>query len=225
MAHSKRRGEAGGNCRSRFQRDKPRGSDSSKDARSRPAASRTYTLLLCLTWTALVILLLLLPTPVLAHGGGTPQLTNAEAGPYRIFAWTEPEPWRADEVHLTVVVTLPPPADSVVDDSVVNNRLDQPVNDAVVDVSFVSPENPELGFELAAELQALGNNTSYEVDTTLSTAGLWQIDINVDGPDGQGAASFQVEALPARTLNWSLIAGAAVLLLLGIAVIGWTRRS
>ena len=54
---------------------------------------------------------------LLAHGGGTSQLSNAEAGPYRVFAWTTPEPWRAGEVHVTVAVTLPPPAGTVIDDN------------------------------------------------------------------------------------------------------------
>ncbi len=173
---------------------------------------------------SLVLVLLSMPAIGLAHGGGTPQLTNAEAGPYRLFAWTEPEPWRADEVHLTIVVTLPPPAGSVIDDSVVNNQLDQPVNDAAVDVGFVSVENRDLSFEAVAELQALGNNTSYEVDTTLPVAGLWQVEISVDGLDGQGQASFQIDVLPARTLNWPLIAGGGALLILAVAAVGWTRR-
>jgi hypothetical protein len=173
---------------------------------------------------SLVLVLLSTPAISLAHGGGTPRLTNAEAGPYRLFAWTEPEPWRADEVHLTVVVTLPPPAGSVVDDGVVNNQLDQPVNDAAVGVGFVSVENRDLSFEAVAELQALGNNTSYEVDSALPAAGLWQVEISVDGSDGQGQASFQIDVLPARRFNWPLLAGGGALLVLAVAVVGWTRR-
>lgn len=188
------------------------------------ATNGTHEPLVCLILAVLVVYLQFSPSTVLAHGGGTPQLTDADAGPYRVFAWTEPEPWRADEVHLTVVVTLPPPADSVVDDSVVNNQLAKPVNDANVGVGFISLENSELGFDLPAQLQALGNNTSYELDTTLPAAGLWQIDISVDGPDGQGEASFQIEALPARELNWTLILGGVALMLLAVGAIGWARR-
>ncbi len=173
---------------------------------------------------SLILALLVTPAIGLAHGGGTPQLTNAEAGPYRLFAWTEPEPWRADEVHLTVVVTLPPPAGSVVDDGVVNNQLDKPVNDAAVGVEFVSAENRDFNFEVVAELQALGNNTSYEVDTSMPSAGLWQVEISVDGLDGQGQAAFQIDVLPARKLNWPLIAGGGALLVLAVAMVGWTRR-
>jgi hypothetical protein len=44
-----------------------------------------------------------------AHGGGVPQLTNAPAGPYRVSAWTQPDPPRAGTLHLSIAVSAPQP--------------------------------------------------------------------------------------------------------------------
>lgn len=160
----------------------------------------------------------------IAHGGGTPQLTDAEAGPYRIFAWTEPEPWRAGEVHVSVMVTLAPLQGIEEDERAAAGRLDEPVNDAEVAVTFVPLDGAGEAETVPAESQALGANISYEVDAELPAAGTWQVAIAARGGEGAGDARFEVEVLPARTINLWLLVGGSLLVLALLGMIGIRRR-
>ena len=99
--------------------------------------------------------------PAMGHGGGTPQLTDAEAGPYRLFAWTEPEPWRVGEVHLSVAVTLPSP------DGERSDRLEQAVTDAEILVNFQPRADLTQSFSERAQNQSGLNSVYYETDTAL----------------------------------------------------------
>ena len=152
----------------------------------------------------LALSLFLLPSkPLLfAHGGGTSQLANAEAGPYRVFAWTTPEPWRAGEVHVTISVTLPPPAGTVIDDNQLSNMLDEPVSDAVVTVSLIPVDGTSAPIGISAVRQDLLGGAYFEADTELPGAGNWQVFIDVGGPLGEGRVDFMVTVLPAQRVNW-----------------------
>jgi hypothetical protein len=162
-----------------------------------------------------LLALLVLPMSVRAHGGGTPQLTNASAGPYRVFVWTEPEPWRAHDAHITVAVTLPPPADAQVDESVLSNQLEQPVTDAHVTIRLTPGTGGGEPIELVAVNQELLGGAYYEVDTELPVAGTWQVEVDVQGALGTGIVSFATEALPPQRVNWLWLGlGAAALLAL-----------
>lgn len=176
------------------------------------------------TCLAVATLLFAFSALVSAHGGGTPQLTDAEAGPYRIFAWTEPEPWRAGEAHVSVMVTLAPLPGTEDDERAAANRLDEPVNDAEVAVAFAPVDALSEAKTLPAELQALGGNISYEVDTVLPAAGIWQVAIAVNGAEGAGDAAFQVEVLPSRTVNVWLLVGGALMVVLVLSFVGVVRR-
>lgn len=166
-----------------------------------------------------LVLLNALGGALYAHGGGTPRLTAADAGPYSVFAWTEPEPWRAGEVHVTVAVTTPPPGDAVINNDVVNNLLEQPVEDAQVTVTF----RPLAGGDpIVVPTQPGALNAFYlEADTVLPHAGDWAVDVDVSGPDGAGVATFTANVLAAQQLNrWVLLAGGAgflaLLVLIGV---------
>src|SRR5690606_23754773 len=75
-----------------------------------------------------------------AHGGGTPQLSDVEAGPFRLFVWTSPEPWRAGgEAHVTVAVTSLDDAGQTI-----------PVDDASVAIELAPADAPERAIVLAA---------------------------------------------------------------------------
>ncbi|MEZ4620844.1 MAG: hypothetical protein R2867_35780 [Caldilineaceae bacterium] len=69
---------------------------------------------------------------LLAHGGGTPRLTDVAAGPYRVFTWTQPEPLRVGEVHLTIGLTH----DAAHAITATDSAMTQPVTDAAVIVRF-----------------------------------------------------------------------------------------
>src|SRR3954465_2530617 len=68
--------------------------------------------------------------PLYAHGGGTPRLTSAPVGPYRLYAFTDPEPWRVGQTHVSLAVTKPTPDDN-------NNQLETPVTDVAITVTYV----------------------------------------------------------------------------------------
>lgn len=175
----------------------------------------TRTLLICL---ANLLVLLAFPLAALAHGGGTPRLTNAPAGPYRLYAWSDPEPWRAGEVHLSLAVTQPDPNNS----NQTGAQVETPVTDAEIAV-ILTPAGGD-PIRLAAKPQPFLNDFYFEADTILPSAGQWEVAIVIDGPAGQGRNSFQIEALPPRTLNLPLLgAGIGVLLLVAALAGLWSR--
>lgn len=160
------------------------------------------------------------PMSALAHGGGTPRLTNAPAGPYRVYAWSDPEPWREGEVHLSLAVTLPA-ADAQAQPGA---QLETPVVDAEIAV-ILTPVGGGDAIRLTATRQPFLNDFYFEADTLLPAAGLWTVAIEIDGPAGPGSSSFQVEALTPRTLNWTLLAAGIGILVLIAALAGlWPRR-
>jgi hypothetical protein len=167
---------------------------------------------------ALALGLLLWPALAFAHGGGTPRLTNEPAGPFRVYAWTEPEPWRAGEVHLSLAVTVP-------NENASNQpgaQVEVPVTDADIRVTYRPVEGEPIVVE--ATRQTTLGNFYFEADTVLPAPGLWQIEIAIDGQQGTGSTQFQLEALPPRTINWTLVASAGGVLLILIALIGvWSR--
>lgn len=171
----------------------------------------------------LIYALWLLPTVAVAHGGGTPRLTNEPAGPFRVYAWTEPEPFRAGEVHLSLAITVP-------NEEATNEpgtQAEVPVTDADVRVTYTplgETANEASPIVVEATPQTLLGNFYFEADTVLPNDGLWQIEIAVDGPQGNGSAQFQTVALPPRSTNWMLVVGAGGVLLVLIALIGvWSR--
>ena len=91
-------------------------------------------------------------------------------------------------------------------------------------MTFASVDAPADAQTLPAELQALGGNISYEVDTVLPAAGIWQVAIAVNGAEGAGDATFQVEVLPSRTVNVWLLAGGALMVVVVLGFVGVVRR-
>jgi hypothetical protein len=164
-------------------------------------------------WLGLALLASLLPAAAWAHGGGTPRLTASPAGPYRVYAWSEPEPWRAGEVHLSLAVTLP------------GDGTETPVTDAQLAVTFTPAADPQGQFVVQATRQSALNDYYYEADTELPAAGDWQITIAVNGPAGSGSTGFDISAAPPRTLNWTLVIGGAGILMILVTLMGlWARR-
>lgn len=170
---------------------------------------------------AVLIVLGVFAVSVDAHGGGTPRLSDVEAGPYRLFVWTQPEPWRVGEAHVTVAVTLPT-EDAAAAAS--GEELAQPVVDATVNIEFASPADVGV-LQVEASAPTSAGSPTYEADTELAAAGAWQVTVSVMGQDGSGSASFVVDVLPARVVNWPLLIGGAAAL---VAIVGgmgmWSRR-
>lgn len=150
------------------------------------------------------------PSAVQAHSSGPPKLANAAAGPYRIFVWTQPEPLRVGDAHISILVTLAATA--------------QPMDNVQVKVHFVAQNEPGEDFVVQTAPQAFLSNRYYEADVQLPSTGVWRAIISISGPEGEGSVSFDSEVLPTRTLNWWLIGGAGATLILLLGLIGvWSR--
>lgn len=169
-----------------------------------------------LKWLArgvLVAAICCIPSLAAAHGGGTPQITDLPAGPYRLFAWTSPDPWRAESAaHITVAVTR-------VDDQ----GQTFPVAGAAVRVGLAAADGAAQQLELAATPVSAVATGFYEADHPLPAAGPWEVSVQVEGEAGKGVVSFVVHAEPAAAVNWPLWIGAAVALLALAGILG-TRR-
>jgi hypothetical protein len=161
----------------------------------------------------LLAALVLLPTSTLAHGGGTPQVTDLAAGPYHLFVWTSPEPWRADELaHVTVAVTR-------IDDS----GETYPVPDAQITVHLIPDAEPAQVLTLHATPVSAVATGFYETDHLLPNGGLWRVEVDVTGADGAASASFTMSAQAASTNNWPVWAGGALALLAVGLFVGMRR--
>ena len=158
-----------------------------------------------------------LPSTLYAHGGGTPRLTNAPAGPYRVYAWSEPEPWRVGEVHLSLAVTQPNPDAN-------SSQVEIPVDEAEILVTFAPVDGTSEPIVVPAVRQAFLGDFYFEADTMLPSEGNWQMTIDVTGDKGSGSTEFNIEALEARTINWTLVASAGgVLVVLLVLIAIWSR--
>lgn len=139
-------------------------------------------------------------TPAAAHGGGTPQVVDAPAGPYRLFAWTTPDPWRAGEVaHITVAVTRVDAAGQVF-----------PIADAQVMIRLTSETQPEQTLTLPAQPVSAVATGFYELDHKFPGDGLWRIEVEARGAEGVGVVAFTMAVEPAASAPWLLWAGATL---------------
>ncbi|GIV70369.1 MAG: hypothetical protein KatS3mg048_3231 [Caldilinea sp.] len=139
-------------------------------------------------------------TPAAAHGGGTPQVVDAPAGPYRLFAWTTPDPWRAGEVaHITVAVTRVDAAGQVF-----------PIANAQVMIRLTSEAQPEQTLTLPAQPVSAVATGFYELDHKFPGDGLWRIEVEARGAEGVGVVAFTMAVEPAASAPWLLWAGATL---------------
>lgn len=160
--------------------------------------------------------------PLMAHGGGTPRLTSQPVGPYHLYAWSEPEPWRVGQVHLSLAVTMPNPDSS-------SNQVELPVTDVGITVSYIPMVNNVVDTShepivVKAVRQEFLSDFYYEADPTLTRVGDWQIQVDVTGAEGSGSTQFAMQTLPERSLNWTLIGSAGGVLVVVLVLIAiWSR--
>ncbi len=166
-----------------------------------------------LHWCIWLVLLLTLNGPLVAaaHGGWIPRLTNVAIGPYRLYVWSAPEPPRVGAVHLAIAVT---------EDKKLPDPLVQPVLDLDVQITMKALDEPGVLLTQQGVSQKTLLLYYYETDFQIPAAGQWQTVVTVTGPAGSGAADFQLEVLPTRRVNWSIIGWGAVALLLAIGLYG-----
>jgi len=151
-----------------------------------------------------------------AHGGGTPQLTNAIAGPYWVSVWTQPNPLQVGVVHFTVAVSEAPVSGAV------QGEAGPPVLGATVELRLESENSPSPTLVVQATHESAVNKLFYEADLELSAADYWHVTVMAEGPAGSGSADFDIEVIPARSNRLWLVGGFGVILLLaGWAVQRW----
>ncbi|MDX1686895.1 MAG: hypothetical protein R3248_02840 [Candidatus Promineifilaceae bacterium] len=149
-----------------------------------------------------------------AHGGGTPQLENAPAGPYVVSAWTTPDPPRVGAYHVTVGVARPDEA----------GNAGEPVLGANVTVRLTPQTAAAEPLVAQASNEAADNKLFYEADVELPAPGAYDVQIAVDGPDGEGGAGFTIEAQEGGGVNWALVGAAGVALVAVLFFVGQTVR-
>ena len=152
---------------------------------------------------------------VWAHGIGTPVQINVPSGPYLLSIWTDPDPLRVDETHVTVAVMEP--------------ETQAPIVTGVqVQVQLTAVADESLSFTAAASADNSANRLLYAaIFENLPTDGRWRGLISVDGPAGAGQdMPFEVEVLPPAPFNWLWPGiGGLVMLLLAWWVRSWRRQA
>jgi hypothetical protein len=193
--------------------------------------------MIALTLLGLALLRFGLARPAQAHGGGTLQLANAAAGPYRVSAWTEPEPPRAGTLHLSMAVSAPRPGAAEAEAGDV-------VLDAAVRVQVQPLDGAGQTLTAQASRQDSANKFLYEADMELPAAGRWRVEVQVEGPAGAGVAGFDLQVMPAAqsplaattgrlaattgrlaALGWPLWAGLGLVLALGVWLVRGERTT
>jgi hypothetical protein len=156
------------------------------------------------------LMLQLVAAPALAHGGGTPQVVDAPAGPYRIFAWTNPDPARVGTLHVTVALV-----DPVANQPVMGADVQVQVTPRDVGTGSSRPDMAPILAQATHEKATI--KTYYETDLRVPTAGSWQVAISYATPQGAGSAGFDLSVQEKAFANWLLIGGAALV----AVVLGW----
>ena len=169
-----------------------------------PGRGSSRKALLAAFW--LLVVTLLPAAPLSAHGGGKQQIAGETAGPYRIYVWSSPDPWRAGEAHTTVAVTR-----------LLESGEETPATGLQVSVSYQQEGERQA---VAAVEQTGAQAGYYEADNTAAAAGEWVMTVDVTGPEGAGSVRFRESVLPAAQFNWLLVGGGALLLLLLIGYFG-----
>ncbi len=150
----------------------------------------------------LTLLFVLCAVPALAHGGGTPQLVQTPAGPYLVYAWTNPTPVRVGTLHVTVALTDP--------------ATDEPVLNVPVEVILTPSDGGALVSAPATHDKAT-IKSYYETDLEIPTEGAWQATISLQSPQGAGETSFPIDVQPQSISRWLLIGVGAVV----VVVVAW----
>ena len=136
----------------------------------------------------IIVILLIWVLPVQAHGGGVLQVANEPAGPYKVSVWTSPSPVENGRpIHITI--------------GVAGGSEDEPILDAEVSVQAASRDTNQTIAATATTEQAT-NKLFYEADFTLPEQGIYDIQVQVAGTEGEGVVVFEVEALPPGNNSW-----------------------
>jgi hypothetical protein len=161
----------------------------------------------------LALALVVSPRVAWAHGGGVPRLTNADAGPYWVSVWTQPDPLRVGQAHITVAVSEPSAA------AAEQREAGAPILGATVRVAFEPLDTTGETLTVAATHEGAANKLFYEADLELPETGRWQVVVTVEGPDGVGSTSFETQVAPPAPFSWTWVGGLGVAALAAVWIV------
>lgn len=174
--------------------------------------------ILILLWVVVPVSLGL-STAARAHGGGYPQISNQEVGPYRVSVWTQPQPLRAgSEAHFTIAVSKPlgdPGTGSIA------KNAGTPALGANVQIELISITGNADTLMLQAERGTGINKLYYETDVEMPAIGRWEVYLVISGDEGSGSTRFEIDVEPPSHTRWILWASAAVI---GLTA-AWSARA
>jgi hypothetical protein len=153
-------------------------------------------------WFLLASSFILHPSSFLRADGGTVRLSQ-RAGGYRITVFTEPTPFRAGPVDVSVLVQ--------------DAATGQVVPGAQVTVRAAPSGRGDAAAEYPATTEAATNKLLRAALFELPEAGLWEFEVVVQGPLGVGRARCEVEAAqpwPPWLGFWPWVAWPAVVIAL-----------
>lgn len=142
---------------------------------------------------------------IFAHGGGELIIRSEDIGPYRISVWVNPpEPSVDIPVHYTVGLASP--------------QDNTPILNANVDIQMQGVDDQSRVYSSKATTDQSINKLFYEADLVIKEAGLFDTEITVFGPQGEGEISFTTEVSEPSRTNWLIwgFVGLGVVLLFGI---------
>lgn len=149
--------------------------------------------------------------PAAAHTEGKMQLSAASAGPFRITAWTAPDPAQAGDIHVTALLFSAEDA--------------APILDADVVVFLTPGAGPTAERSQIALREGGANNLYYESIFAGVEPGDYEVRLQMNGADGEvGEATFPLEVVSASRTNWLVVAAIALALVIAAAAILVRRR-
>ncbi|MFA9405264.1 MAG: hypothetical protein ACERKX_05560 [Anaerolineales bacterium] len=145
-------------------------------------------------------------------GGRRVRLDDVVAGPYLVRAVTSPTPPTVENLYVEVRVTGAESGEVLTDLDVVVRAIPLE-NDA--------PELSEIAVHDIAPIP-----TEYAAHLPVAVTGLWEIQIDIQGPEGGGSATFIERVQNPPNLSWLVAIGAPIagLCLLG-AIFFWLQRN
>lgn len=162
----------------------------------------------------LVMVLFYTTADLFAHGGGTPRIINAELGSMVVSVWTQPDPLATGTVHITVALSE---ANVTADGRA---EPGEPLLNREITLLLRAPNGETPPSIVPVTHDNAANKLLYEADFDVVTPGVWQMTLQVDDA---GELPFELEIQNASPLNWTVIGGVAlVIVLLGWIV--WQRR-
>lgn len=157
---------------------------------------------------SLLLMLFVTAAPLYAHGGGTPRIVNAELGSLIVSVWTQPDPLETGTVHITVALS------EAVRNA--NGRVEpgEPLLNREIALLMRAPEATTFSEIIPVTHENAANKLLYEADFDVATPGVWQMTLQVEGA---GELPFELEIQDGLSLDWTLIGGVALV----VVVLGW----